>query len=169
MINDQWNRIYTRYIAKSRFANSLMTKTELRIKLYGETLYRSARFRFSFESFHRLMFEEDRSRSSGETRERRSMRARKESKRWRKGVEKSSRWSMEREIWDLRGDGNTGQQAAALPPRRLVYRAISQSVLSTRRRYEYTRHKTRFIAKHSPRPSYNGLSMKEAEGARQGE
>lgn len=76
---------------------------------------------------------------------------------------------MEREISDLRGDGNTGQQAAAVPPRRLVYRAILRSVLSTHRRYEYTRHKTQFIAKHSRQPSYNGLSMKEAKGARQGE
>lgn len=89
-------------------------------------------------------------------------------RRWRR-VESSWKWSsMEREISDLRGDGNTGQQAAAVPPRRLVYRAILRSVLSTHRRYEYTRHKTRFIAKHSRQPSYNGLSMKEAKGA-QGE
>lgn len=74
---------------------------------------------------------------------------------WRRRI-KLEGWgwsSMEREISDLRGDGNTGQQAAAVPPRRLVYHAILPSVLSTHRRYEYTRHKTRFIAKHSaPNP-----------------
>lgn len=64
-------------------------------------------------------------------------------------------WSMEREIrvkrrWKYGSTGCSG---------RLVYHAVSISVLSAR--YEYTRHKTRFIAKHS---RHNGLSMKEAKG-----